>query len=268
MLSFKQFSKHLIVSGDLDPDYIFINNVCEKLNWNQKQKSEWIALKSIIYDSIGELEFLLDNKNFENVKYGTERRKHKRNSLIFYGAIKETSREHGGFYEYFMSLPENAEKAMKELQKVKGVGPWASWKIIDLVSCCLGKKFDFKNLDFRMAYEYPVRGMLLLNGVDEQIYRKIDDNMYKKCLNKVYELLGDCLKLKAPPQRKRKINLQEIETCLCKYHSYYHGHYYVGHDIDRLHKRIKETSNKQIKELRCELPKQLILWGQDLQVVF
>ena len=235
MFNFNEFSKHLICSGDLDPDYIFINNVCKKLNWDNKQKADWIALKSIIYDSISELEFILDSKSFENVKYGTERRKHKRNSYVFYEAIKESSNPYGGFYEYFMSLPVDAGKAMKELQKIKGIGPWASWKIIDLVSCCLGKNFIFKNLDFRMAYEYPIRGMLLINNIDEKKFKKIDDDTYKKCIDRTYEILGDCLKLKAPPYGERKIN---------------------------------KTNNKTIKGLICELPKQLMLWGQDLQVAF
>ena len=268
MLTFREFSHILISSGDLDPDYIFINNVCRSLNWSEKQKADWIAIKSIIYDSIGELEYILDKKSFDEVKYGTERRKHKRNSSIFFEALKKASGKKQNFYNYFMELPTNAGKAMKELQKVKGVGPWAAWKLVDLISCCLGKEFDFKNLDFRVAYEYPIRGMLMINNLDEKLFRKINDTTYSECIKNTYKMLGNTLELKAPPKKKRPINLQEIETCLCKYHSYRHGHYYLGHDIDRLHKRIKETDNKKIRGLKCELPKQLILWGQGLQGAF
>ncbi len=268
MFSFKDFSMHLISSGDLDPDYIFINNVCESKGWGLEEKAKWVAVKSIIYDSISELEFIIYNKSFDELKYGTERRKHKRNVESFWAAIEEKRKEHGSYLAFFESLPTDATLAMVELKKIRGVGPWAAWKIIDLINCCLGKEFDFSNLDFRVAYEYPIRGLLLVSGEDENDHKNIEDELYNKIIEKTISGLGSVNTLLAPPRKERKINIQEIETCLCKYHSYYHNHYYLGHDIDRLHKRIEESNYEEIRRLKCHLPKKLTLWGQDLQVAY
>ena len=79
-------------------------------------------------------------------------------------------------------------------------------------------------------------------------------------MSEVYEQLrkGGVLESLAPPEYEREINMQEIETCLCKYHSYYHGHYKAGEDIERLHMRIDKTEYEDIRELKPCLPKLLI----------
>ena len=255
-MNFADFSRVLIESGDLDPDYIFINKVCEKNGWGNERKAEWIAAKSVIYNSIGELEFLLHGKNFDDVDYGNERRKHKRNAELFWNALYHNAQAHQGFYSMFSKVHEDANIALKQLQKFQGIGPWAAWKILDLLNCCLGFNFDFKNVDFRLAYEYPIRGMLLVAGEDEERYKKVSDELYESSMNEVYRQLeeGGILKCAAPPEYIRNINMQEIETCLCKYHSYYHGHYKAGEDIERLHMRIDKTEYADIKELKPCLP--------------
>lgn len=258
--SFADFSRVLITSGDLDPDYIFINNVCEKNGWSEETKAKWIAVKSVIYNSIGELEFLLHGKTFEEVDYGAERRKHKRNAEFFWQALYQNAKAHQGFYSMFSKVHPDANVALKQLQKFQGIGPWAAWKILDLLNCCLGFKFNFKNVDFRLAYEYPIRGMLLVAGEDEQKHRRVSNSLYRNSMAEVMRQLevGGVTKELAPPQYVRPINMQEIETCLCKYHSYYHSHYKAGEDIERLHMRIEKSPYPDIRELQPCLPKPLI----------
>lgn len=258
-MNFADFSRTLIQSGDLDPDYIFINNACNELGWDKEQKAKWVALKSVIYNSIGELEFLLHRKTFDDVDYGNERRKHKRNAELFWNSLYLNAKSHQGFYSMFSTVNTDANIALKQLQKFHGVGPWAAWKILDLLNCCLSFKFDFSNVDFRLAYEYPIRGMLLVAGEDEEGHKKVSDSLYKKCMGEVYRQLHDSgvLNENAPPEYLRKINMQEIETCLCKYHSYYHNHYQAGEDITRLHKRIDKSTFINIRSLKGCLPERL-----------
>tara|TARA_R110000803_G_scaffold53808_7_gene110346 strand:- start:1234 stop:2013 length:780 start_codon:yes stop_codon:yes gene_type:complete len=258
-VNFADFSKVLITSGDLDPDYIFINNVCKKNGWDDERKAEWIALKSVIYNSIGELEFLLHEKSFANVDYGNERRKHKRNAELFWQTLYQTAASNKGFYQMFRKVHPNANIALKQLQKFQGIGPWAAWKILDLLNCCLGFQFDFSNVDFRLAYAYPIKGMLLVAGEDESKYKKVNDSLYKTSMSAVFSQLSEAgvNNEQAPPQYVRAINMQEIETCLCKYHSYFHGHYKAGEDIARLHARIQKSEYPNIKELQSCLPKHL-----------
>ena len=67
-------------------------------------------------------------------------------------------------------------------------------------------------------------------GEDEERHKKVTDALYSDAMEQVYDQLRDAglLKSMAPPEYERAINMQEIETCLCKYHSYYHGHYKGG----------------------------------------
>jgi len=260
-MNFVQFSKILIESGDLDPDYIFINRASDALGWDNEKKAQWIAAKSVIYNSIGELEFLMHGRHFSVLDYGSERRKHKPNAELFWHALYDNAQSHGGFYKMFSKLHNDANVGLKQLQKFQGIGPWAAWKILDLLNCCLGLKFDFHSVDFRLAYEYPIRGMLLVAGEDEERHKKVTDGLYSEAMEQVYDQLRDAglLESMAPPEYKRAINMQEIETCLCKYHSYYHGHYKAGEDIAELHTRIVKTEYPDIRELKPCLPKLLTL---------
>jgi phage antirepressor YoqD-like protein len=78
MLSFREFSKQIIETGDIDPDYILIRKKCKEYGWGKKQMFNWILHKLVIYDSYSELQVIKKEKDIFDVKYGTERRKSKR----------------------------------------------------------------------------------------------------------------------------------------------------------------------------------------------
>ena len=88
LLTFRQFSKQLIISGDIDPDYILIREKSKELNFNKKQMFNWILHKLVIYDSYSELEVLLKKRTLNQVKYGNERRKHKMHARQYLNNIQ------------------------------------------------------------------------------------------------------------------------------------------------------------------------------------
>jgi hypothetical protein len=67
--------------------------------------------------------------------------------------------------------------------------------------------------------------------------------------------------LAAPPDHKRKPNLQEVETVMCKWKAHLNGHYEIGKDTQEIAHALKSysctTSNKLLKSLqentRCRM---------------
>jgi hypothetical protein len=71
-------------------------------------------------------------------------------------------------------------------------------------------------------------------------------DVYLWAYNQLRQHLG---KYKAPPRFERAINIQEIETILCKWKSHMNGHYKVGKDTHEIHEALKETSGTTAQTL-------------------
>lgn len=245
MMNFKSFSKYLLETGDIDPDYIFIREFAKRKKFSKEVLLHWLMLKVVIYDSVSELEHLLHKVPFEKLRFGAERRKAKPYAKKYYTNL----------ITHFGS---NAMSSVKQLTKmenpldgvncISGFGPWAAWKFIDLLDCCLLLDLDLSKVDFRKAYEFPLKGILMINGHDEDVSLLKDDKLYNKCMAEIRKQLKDIKNVKTPHNSNRGIRINEIETLLCKYHSYMHGHYHPGEDIMRLMKNIKSSQYDDIRK--------------------
>jgi hypothetical protein len=107
---------------------------------------------------------------------------------------------------------------------IPAFGPWIAFKMCDVMERCLDLPVDFAdcNLGF---YKEPRAGAALLATGDAEA--RIDDAALTAVSAALLSRLGG---LKAPPDRKRRINVQEAETVLCKYKSSCNGHYPLGKD--------------------------------------
>jgi hypothetical protein len=66
--------------------------------------------------------------------------------------------------------------------------------------------------------------------------------------------------MQAPPRYERRINIQEIETCLCKYHSHLGGHYEVGKDIHEVRHGLLRFGRFEIAQRLLRAGKEAQLW--------
>jgi hypothetical protein len=235
-LSFREFSKQIIESGDIDPDYIFIRDKCSEFDWNKKQMFNWFLHKLVIYDSHSELQVITKHKKIEDVKYGTERRKSKRFASQYLYNIKKAF----AFTDVDKFFSRNGKIVFNQIKTIKGFGSWASWKFMDLMSCCYGVDVDFDSIDFRQAYTFPLKGLLMINNYPEDVKILKDTKLYNKLIYNTYDKLNGLENLQSPHNNNKGLRINEVETLLCKYHSYRHNKYKVGQDILHLQKRASE----------------------------
>lgn len=249
-LTFREFSLQLTEKNDIDPDYRFLRGYADLVGWSEEQLAEWVLLKTVIYDSESELRYLYGHRPITDLRFGNERQKHKRNASEALHYAQTITKNAGGALAYFKSLEGSGAEGMRKISSWKFYGPWAAWKTLDLCSCVLGINIDFSDIDFRKAYEYPLRGLLVINGYNEKdLYLLREDQRFSGMLAKAAESLGDVMAMDVPhTNTRRPMNVQELETFLCKYHSYINGHYHPGHDIERLERNIKNSPLEGLAE--------------------
>jgi hypothetical protein len=135
---------------------------------------------------------------------------------------------------------------MAEAQRNVGFGPWISFKIADMLERVKEIPITFNN-GVAFMFDEPAKAADL---VWEQTVARvanlepdltaIADGAKKRLTptnfhNIVVELLEEeFASYRAPPRGDRPINIQEIETVLCKYKAHINGHYEVGKDIKEI----------------------------------
>jgi hypothetical protein len=234
-LSFIEFSEEIIRTGDIDPDYIFLrNHLCR---FGRKETIEIFKKKLLIYNLESELLYYTNQISADEIKFGNERRKQKRHFKKWERQLDRVDFEkviqvfNGKSYLSFRNF----------FIKIDGMGDWASWKAADIMNKVFDVHMIFDDLTFLKAYEYPLKGLLMLNNCDENVQQYRNVEFYKKHINVALEISK-----KITPSKF--FNAQEIltlETCLCKFHSYRHNKYKIGED---LHKIKKINENEKLKK--------------------
>lgn len=126
----------------------------------------------------------------------------------------------------------------RRVQLVRGFGPWISFKVADMLERVVGYEIDFQDCQLGF-YAEPAKGAWLIKegavptpmppaALTTQTIQEVCDSLRIA--------LGSTTPPKyfrhAPPWNKgRAINIQELETVLCKFKSFHKGHYWVGKDI-------------------------------------
>jgi len=247
-MTFKEFSRELILSGDLDPDYLVMLHIGKTMTFDEIMR--WIKLKIFVYDTASELN-LMNGVSWDELKFGAERVKSKGRSKEYFDHFDQNFR--------LSDLPFKYDEAAKYLKMFPGIGSWAAWKFCDLLERVAGIEIDFSDVDFRIAYDYPLKGLCRVNGEPDSFVPNLKDRLtYEAFMHSALLQLGDVKNLEAPGGG-RTINIQEVETCLCKYHSHLQGRYTLGKDTVHLARRFKEEGLEFPKGLFLGNPRTLTL---------
>jgi hypothetical protein len=112
----------------------------------------------------------------------------------------------------------------KRVQTYYLFGPWIAWKIGDMAERILNYPISFKDTTLGI-YKDPVQGAALIKYGDEDA--PMDEGDLQEVCNRIEYHFRNQL---APPFYDRDVNIQEVETILCKYKAHCFGHYPLGKD--------------------------------------
>lgn len=115
-----------------------------------------------------------------------------------------------------------------------GFGPWMGWKIADMAERVLCYDVDFSNSEIGI-YKDPVMGAAFILTGDKNYDISADE-----LASVVSDMDSQLSYLKAPPYYDRPVNIQEIETVLCKYKAHCYGFYPLGNDTHHIHKGFEK----------------------------
>jgi hypothetical protein len=224
-----EFSRQLIQTGDLDPLYIAL--------WNAKlpkdQLCRWLVAYWCFYhagvcciasEDPDLFAFLLHIAE-SGTKYprGTERR-HFRGTLAVKAILKlqSTIADADSLIDYLLSRGLRADAVMEQVQTLYGFGTWIAGKVPDMLERLDVAPVQFVDRDVDLMFDSPKKAAIKVSG----IYAPSHDPLmasHKYVLHHVGEL-------PAPPRYERLINVQETETCFCKWGASLTGHYPLGKD--------------------------------------
>lgn len=220
------FSKALIESEDLDPIYVMLYRAeLERKLLKRWLISYWMSYHAGVSSKLAEKEgpeFWAGVDKFQAEKWprGRERRH-------FKGKASEKA------INWLKSEFPEPERAIKSLYGTSTFpefrdritkwplwGPWAAYKCCDMVERVLGWGIEFTTEDLGF-YESPAQG-------GKMFYPQLT------LKEAVLELRSKLQKYNAPPGYDRPIDIQEVETCLCKGYACANGKYYVGQDTKEI----------------------------------
>ncbi len=285
-LDIETFGRHLITTGDLDPIYVALVGAERAGDMSRDQIGRWMLAYWCYYHA-GVASFLSEKQGAEfwhwmNVAALNEEetpvggrwpRGHERRHFrakIALDSVAELQERYGEhpelMVEYcaaFGTNPEGSATPFKTIttraQEHRGFGPWIGFKIADMVDRVLNVPVNFQNTAIFM-FKDPVKAALML--WEQREGPKYPENSKPKrdeVLNGVAEyLIGHFKDLAAPPLNDRPINIQEVETVLCKWKSHMNGHYPLWNDIREISTGLEPWAayNQTARAFAGHMPKE------------
>ncbi len=227
------FGNSLITIGDLDPIYIALN----QLSLEDEPLARWLVSYWCFYhagvscylsssdDFWGEMEGFAGDKE---IPRGTERRHFRGKKAV--DAVKHLRGLYSTAVEAINDLVGDLQdrptfqRISKKAQEWPMFGPWIAFKVADMLERCAGVPVDFSDCNLEL-YEEPIAGAMLI--AEEEGWPKDLGLVVDRLLHHYSDKL-------APPDNDRPINIQEVETILCKFKSHRGGHYPVGKDTKEI----------------------------------
>lgn len=153
------------------------------------------------------------------------------------------------------------DDVMATVRKWQGFGEWIGFKVADMIERLGILSVQFKPSDVFSMFDSPRK------GADEMANRYFKGHRntlaFESC-QWAYESLVTSRQLKdllAPPRFERRLNIQEIETILCKWKSHLNGRYQVGHDIHEVKEGLKRFGRCPLSQKMLVACKQGNLWS-------
>lgn len=254
-LSAIEFSRALLETNDLDPVYVAVH----KAGFNHTRLEQWLLAYWCFYHC-GTASWIVDQPDYWTAMRkaaGSKEWPRSAERRHFRGKAAADSVEWlaaQGLSELFSGFTHNRASALSAVEVMlyvrtwRNFGPWIAFKVADMIDRVGYVRVHFSYED--AMYEAPRQGAELvwdLNSVGD-----VGDPV-RWAVDYIQKGLRG---FKAPPLYDRPVGYQEVETCLCKFKSYYNGHYHVGKDIHEVKEGLLRFS-------RCKTAQALLKGGKD-----
>lgn len=255
-LDIVRFGAHLLETGDLDPVYIALDRMemdqpqlhrwllaywclyhCGAASWLSEQKESrfWEALHDAAHNQVpaptgGRWPRGHERRHFR----GAQGIAAVRDLRDRYGAQPEQMVSYVMSGDYGETIRAPFSLVAERAKEHRGFGDWMAFKICDMADRVLGYDVDFSEADvfmFKDPKEAAIRLWRHHNNFSEEIKPRDEMAVIRLVVAWLQERLGHHM---APPRRDRRVNLQELETVLCKWKSHMNGHYPLFNDIDEI----------------------------------
>lgn len=231
-----EFGEELLSTQDLDPIYVALYRV--KNEWGEQTLARWLLAYWCFYHA-GVACWLAQYRgprywaHFKQADVERFPRSAERRHFRGYSSANTIEWFHQNL------TPIKLYRTLQDCQSYDDVaevcsglplfGPWITFKIADMLERVCDVPIEFDEAVLNM-YRDPQQGAsLVMTG---RIDTTPKPEHLHDAVHHMQERLGN---LFAPPlDNRRRVGLQEIETVLCKFKSYWKGNYYVGKDIKEI----------------------------------
>lgn len=237
-----EFGNSLIASGDLDPIYGMLNHAVGRSVMDQPTLHKFLVAYWCYY-SAATAARIAESPNFYasmfaanayNWSHGFERRHFRGDAAINSIRSLEAMGSPSDIITYLSrGTPLTFDMVSGRAQTFHLFGPWIAWKIADMLERVLHFPVDFSNASLGI-YKDPRQGAALIATGDYKT--PIPDDVLNAVVG---QLLHDFRQQSAPPMYDRTINVQEVETVLCKFKANIKGHYAPYNDTHEIGKGLR-----------------------------
>jgi hypothetical protein len=276
-LEIEEFGCHLLKTNDLDPIYVALRSAQQKGDYDYEQVARWLVAYWCFYHA-GVASFISykEGDEFwrwlriaaENVEpapnggrwpRGHERR-HFRAKIAIQAVDALSNRwEYPEEMVHYLSsgpAPIPFHEISRRAREHYSFGPWIGFKIADMIERVLGFPISFQQAQIFMFEDPEKAAMMLWEKREGYKYPAGTKPKREVVLTQVADyLLGVFKDIKAPPTYDRPINIQEVETILCKWKSHMNGHYPLFNDIDEINKGLESWTDQSSKLFAKHMPK-------------
>jgi Alpha-glutamyl/putrescinyl thymine pyrophosphorylase clade 2 len=227
-LGIYEFGKQLVTTNDLDPVYVLVQDA----GLAPAVLDRWLLAYWCFYH-VGTASWIVDQQDYwgamriaagsKEYKRASERR-HFRGSA----AVKSVTwlKDNEIDLTYFREVEQiTLADCVAYVKSWYGFGDWIAFKVADMVERLGITKVIFQPADIFCMFDSPREGAQLM----AHVHGPANDDVFSWAYTKLSS--SPMLKLTAPPRHERYLNIQELETILCKWKSHRKGGYIVGKDI-------------------------------------
>lgn len=239
------FGEILLTTGDLDPLYIALH----RAELGAQHLRRWLFAYWCCYNA-GAASWISEQEDYWPTMQRMAAnetptplglrwpRGHERRHFRGAAAVKAVTSYQDRTPEAICAWIESAAPSFAEVRKrvlsLHLFGPWISFKVGDMLDRVAQVPMNFSEADVLM-FDQPYNSALEVwsHFPGDEIARAMVSE--KEAVKKtVWQLLQDFNNFLAPPTYDRRVNIQEIETILCKWKSHNNGSYPVGLDSREL----------------------------------